>query len=106
MNYIDDVIIYVDGKTAKKNCKLLTKIAKFLFEWAEKNHVIFDNDKSELIHFEKSKKRSNDTMMLSNEKILTPQTEVKYLGFWLDRKLNFKKHCQIRVTNAKPHYMQ
>ena len=27
--------------------------------------------------------------------------KVKYLGFWLDKKLNFKKHCQIRVTNAK-----
>ena len=40
-------------------------------------------------------------MILSNGKTLTPQSEVKYLGFWLDRKLNFKKHCQIRVTNAK-----
>ena len=40
-------------------------------------------------------------MILSNEKILTSQSKVKYLGFWLNRKLNFKKHCQIRVTNAK-----
>ena len=101
VNYIDDVIIYVNGKNVKENCKLLIKIAKFLFDWIEKNHVIFDNDKSELIHFEKSRKGSNDKMILPNGKILTPQVEVKYLGFWLDRKLNFKKHCQTRVTNAK-----
>ena len=81
MSYIDDVIIYVNGKNIKKNCKLLTKIAKSLFDWAEKNHVIFDNDKFELIHFEKSRKGSNDKMILPNGKILTPQMEIKYLGF-------------------------
>ena len=55
MSFIDDVIIYVNEKTAKKNCKTLTKIAKFLFERVETNHVIFDDDKSELFHFKKPK---------------------------------------------------
>ena len=32
MNYIVDVIIYVNGKNIKKNCKLLIKIAKSLFD--------------------------------------------------------------------------
>ena len=32
MNYINDVIIYVNGKNVKENCKLLIKIAKSLFD--------------------------------------------------------------------------
>ena len=31
-NYIDDIIIYVNDKNVKKNCNLLTRIAKFLFD--------------------------------------------------------------------------
>ena len=40
-------------------------------------------------------------MTLPNETNLPPKKEVKYLGFWLDRKLNFRTHCQTRVANAK-----
>ena len=101
MKFIDDVIIYVYEKTAKENYTTFTKIAKSLFEWAGKNHVIFDDDKSELIHFEKSRKESGNTMTLPNKTNLQSKKKIKYLEFWLDRKLNFRNHCQTHVTNAK-----
>ena len=37
MSYIDDVIIYVNGKNVKKNCKLLIKIPIWL-DWKKSRH--------------------------------------------------------------------
>ena len=54
-SFIDDVAIYVENKTAKQNCKEIEIIVKTAFDWAASNNVKFDDEKSELIHFEKTK---------------------------------------------------
>ena len=54
--------------------------------------IEFDDLKSELIHFEKSRNPSTDIMKLPNGTILQPQEWVKYLEVFLDRKLNFNTH--------------
>jgi len=47
-SYIDDVAIIVEGKTAKKNSKILKLVTKTAFQWTEDNAVTFDDSKSEL----------------------------------------------------------
>ena len=100
LSFIDDVAIYVENKTAKQNCKEIEIIVKTAFDWAATNNVKFDDDKSELIHFEKSRNASKHKVQLPNGTILEPKSFVKWLGVWLDRKLNFKKHVETRIASA------
>ena len=62
--------------------------------------IEFDDLKSELIHFEKSRNSSTDIMELPNETILQSQKWVKYLEVFLDRKLNFNIHVQKQLNSA------
>ena len=99
-SFIDDVAIEVESKSAELNCKLLNEIVQKVFQWADRNAVKFDDEKSELIHFESFNKSSVDTIKLSNNTILKSKLNVKWLGIYMDRKLKFKKHVQNRVAFA------
>ena len=99
-SYIDDVALYVTGKTAKENSEILQEVTKTVFAWAEVNAVQFDDSKSELIHFCKSRKEPTAEITLPNNTVIKPASQVKWLGIWLDRKLTFKAHVQKKVTAA------
>lgn len=99
-SFIDDVAVYVNNKTAEQNCNQLSQITQEIFIWADQNNMQFDDAKSELIHFEKVKKHSRNSIILPNHTELKPQTHVKWLGIWLDKKLNFKKHIETRMQKA------
>ena len=60
----------------------------------------FNNLKSELIHFEKSKNHLNNSIILPNNTLLKPQSHVEWLSVWLDKKLNFKKYIETRLNKA------
>ena len=53
-----------------------------------------------MIHFEKSRNASKDKVQLPNGTILEPKNSVKWLGVWLDRKLNYKKQVETRIASA------
>ena len=59
-SFIVDVAIYVENKTAKQNCKEIEIIVKTAYDWAASNNVKFDDDKSELIHFEKTRTKRQE----------------------------------------------
>ena len=99
-SFIDDVAIYVESRTIAQNVKVLEKLIEVAFEWADQNAVQFDDSKSELIHFHKSCKASTTTVALPNGTVLHPKEVVRWLGIWLDWKLNFKCHVQKRIMAA------
>ena len=97
-SFIDNVAIGVEPKSAKQNTKLLTEIVQKIFLWVDRNAVKFDDEKTKLIHLESSNSWSNDTIKLSNNTILKSKINVKWLGIYMDRILNFKKHVQNRIA--------
>ena len=99
-SYIDDVALCIEGKDRKKNIDLLQKVAKVAFNWAESNTVKFDDDKSELIHFTKSRKEPDECLQLPNGTTIAPKKVVKWLGIYLDRKLNFQHHIREKINVA------
>ena len=99
-SFIDNVAIEVESKSAKENCKLLIEIVQKIFSWADRNAVKFDDEKFELIHFESSNTSSTDTVKLSNNILLKSKLDVKWLKIYMNRKLNFKKYVQNRITSA------
>ena len=99
-SYINDVALYISGKTAEENAKVLQEAAKTVFTWAEENAVQFDDSKSELIHFSRARREPTAEITLPNKTVIKPSTQVKWLGVWLDRKLSFKTHVQKKVSAA------
>jgi len=57
--------------------------------------------KTELIHFNNSKKSMNrkHSVKFMNNRIF-PQELVRYLGVWFDKKLSFKAHVEKRIAAA------
>ncbi len=88
------------GKNIDKNVKTLENAAKIAFTWAKKNAVQFDDSKSELIHFESHKTTLNQMIILLNNTIIKSKTCVQWLKVWLNRKLNFKVHVQIKIVTV------
>ncbi len=100
LSFVDDVTIHLTNSNARQNCIELNIILQSLFDWAKANNVIFNDSKSELIHFEKSRQKSTNVIVLSNETELKSQDSIKYLEIWLDEKLNFKTHVNVKLANA------
>ena len=74
---------------------------------ADKVQIQFDADKSEYIHFHKGRDPINIEITLTfttNENSKTVkvrlQEQFKWLGMWLDRKLTFKKHTEMKCAAA------
>ena len=100
LSYIDDVMLYIEGRNIDKNVKILKNAAKIAFTWAENNAVQFDDSKSELIHFESYKTTLNQMIILLNNMIIKSKTCVWWLEVWLNRKLNFKVHVQTKMATV------
>jgi len=64
------VAVTVEGKSAEENSIVLEKVAKSLFLWAKDNAVVFDDSKTELIHFNKNKEMIISAVTLSNNIII------------------------------------
>jgi len=97
LSYIDDVMLYIEGRNIDKNVRNAAKIA---FTWAENNVMQFNNSKSELIHFESHKMTLNQMIILLNNMIIKSKTCVRWLKVWLNRKLNFKVHVQTKIATV------
>ena len=87
-------------RTIAQNVQVLEKLIEMVFELANQNAVQFDDSISELIHFHKSHKASTTTITLPNGTVLHPKEVIRWLGIWLDWKLNFKCHVQKRIMAA------
>jgi hypothetical protein len=80
---------------------------KRLVKAADEVQIQFDADKSEYIHFQRGRDPIDIKIILTfttNEgpKIveIRPQEQFKWLGMWLDRKLTFKKHTEMKCAAA------
>jgi len=62
--------------------------------------VQFDDSKFELIHFESHKTTLNQMIILLNNMIIKSKTCVWWLEVWLNWKLNFKVHMQMKIVTV------
>jgi ribonuclease HI len=85
----------------------LKKAAEKIFQKGNENCIQFDPDKTELIHFHKTR-NSNDSQLgikFPNFEV-KPKLCVKWLGMYLDSKLNFKTHVEKRINEATQIFYQ
>ena len=69
--------LYISGKTAEENAKVLQEAAKTVFTWAEENAVQFDDSKFKLIHFSRARREPTAEITLLNKTVIKPSTQVK-----------------------------
>jgi len=104
LSYIDDFCISVTSISIKSNCKKLEEIIKSLISEAEKQNILFDMGKTELIHFYDKKRAGIEepiTIMIDNISIIIkPKMLIRWLGIWFDSKLSFKDHIEKRINLA------
>ena len=61
----------IKSKSTEENSIMLKKVVKSLFLWAKDNAIIFNDSKTELIHFNKDKEIVISTVTLLNNIIIT-----------------------------------
>lgn len=85
----------------KRNKKIIEEEVKRLFQRGEKNGIIFDPDKTELIHFSNSKQVKATIITLLIGIVIKPKNLVCWLGVYFDPLLSFKEHASRRISKAR-----
>lgn len=101
LSFVDDLEWIVTGSTITETTNGLKRCALLSKEWATKNAVEFDVEKTEAILFGKRKKNTKMKINIGdNVKIPYNKGATRWLGFWLDSALNFKDHYTKRMAKA------
>jgi hypothetical protein len=107
LNYADNLAIITESSYARINSIRLQLVLKQLIKTANEIQIQFNTDKSEYIHFHKGRDPINIRITLtfttcegSKTVNIRPQEQFKWLDMWLDRKLTFKKHTEIKCAAA------
>src|SRR5207302_1953620 len=101
-SFIDDVALIVTGPSEEASSKSLERAARRAWSWAADNVIVFDDPKTELMHFHNktSSNTTNSPVTLPHGTIIHPSKHLRWLGVWLDRKLLFNYHVQQKTAAA------
>ena len=102
LSYIDDNSITISSKSHELNCRKLELICNNMIQKGLENHIIFDHDKTELIHYFPSRAIDLDSprnKVILGDTEIKAQNIVKWLGIYIDSRLTFKDHI-IKKTEA------
>jgi len=100
-SYVDDIALSYSSKSIENNYKMLELAAEKLLQLQSQNNIQFDMEKTELIHFHlKRIDNYQDYIIQIGNVQIEPKNLIKWLGIWLDSKLNFKEHVEKKIANA------
>lgn len=94
--YADDLLILVSGKYINIISDVMNGAMKIVEDWCRKFSLEVNPDKTKIMKFTRKTKKEN--LKLKDIKIfgkkLEEVKEIKYLGIYLDPKLNMNRHIQ------------
>jgi hypothetical protein len=96
VGFADDTNLLVFGQEPEANVRQLEAAWKTCLQWASTRGMAFAPEKSELIHFNKGQKQWTQRLDLPQPgrgaSQVKPAASARFLGVWLDWKLNWKAH--------------
>ena len=100
-SYVDDIELIASSETIKENCLMLENAAEKLLQLQNQNNIQFDMKKIKLIHFHSKRSIDNNNFPVSirNNQIQSKNL-IRWLEVWLDSKLSFKEHVEIKISAA------
>jgi hypothetical protein len=105
MSYVDDGTIVTQSHDVKDNLPLLKDAYGWMFHAFESLGLVLEHDKSEVFHFSRARSFVGPAIDLryapyTGTTPLRPKPVWRYLGFFFDRKLQFKEHAHFYMTRA------
>jgi ribonuclease HI len=105
--YVDDGELYISSPSLLINTQILHSLwCDVIVPWGKRVGLAFDFDKRELMHYTRRKSDNNisPSMTFHDDdgvtRVVAPQTTVKWLGVYFDRKLLFNHHVKILAGRA------
>lgn len=100
VGFADDTNLLAVGKRTEDCCSALLRGWEICRDWARERGMIFEPQKSQLMHFVKTRAGNNQTLTL-NDNVIKPAEETRFLGVYLDRRLNFIAHKNQILAKLK-----
>ena len=96
VGFADDTNLLAFGREPQANVRQLEAAWETCLQWADTRGMAFAPEKSELIHFNRGRKQWTDRLDLAQPgrgtSPVRPTGSARFLGIWLDWKLNWKAH--------------
>jgi hypothetical protein len=102
LGFVDNTAMIVVGSSIQDNLRKLEKLGVEGLEWAKHSTSQFDLGKYQLVHHPRRTTPIADTLLplrIGNETI-NPSESAKYLGVFIDSKLNFKTHIEYATAKG------
>jgi hypothetical protein len=99
-SYIDDICIGASARSTKKLKTILERTAKAILQEAGESAIEFDVEKTELLYASRKREITAEPVQVG-ESLIQPSSCVRWLGFFLDNKLSYKKHVQTKAAAAQ-----
>ena len=93
VGFADDTNLMAVGYSELANCKQLEDAWGTCERWARSRGMEFAPQKSELMHFTRTRRAPKASVMLGEMQI-QPVESARFLGVWLDRKLRWRAHLE------------
>ena len=105
LSYVDDGTAITQSKSLDDNNAVLKQAYAILFTLFEALGLVLEHDKTELFHFDRSHSNHNPALDLgyapyTGDRLITPKTYWRYLGFYFNRKLQFHEHVRYYATKS------
>ncbi|KJZ72308.1 hypothetical protein HIM_08349 [Hirsutella minnesotensis 3608] len=98
--YADDTAILCVGDSLDETSAEASHHVRELLSWGAANGISFDPDKTEVIHFSRTKPKTAPPV-LHGEIEKSPDRAMRWLGVWLDSTLSFKTHVEKWTAKAQ-----
>jgi Reverse transcriptase (RNA-dependent DNA polymerase)/Endonuclease-reverse transcriptase len=93
IGFADDTNLLVASRDVQENCRRLEGAFRVCERWAKTRGMEFAPQKSELMHFTRKHAGSTKGVRLAG-RIINPVESARFLGVWLDRKLQWGRHLK------------
>jgi hypothetical protein len=105
VGFADDTNLLVFGREPEANVRQLEAAWETCLQWADTRGMAFGPEKSELIHFNKGRKQWGNQLNLAQPgrgtSPVKPTASARFLGVWLDWKLDWKAHLEAVEKKLK-----
>ncbi|KJZ70477.1 hypothetical protein HIM_10149 [Hirsutella minnesotensis 3608] len=98
--YADDTAILCVGDSLDETSAEASHHVRELLSWGAANGISFDPDKTDVMHFSRTKPKTASPV-LHGEVEKRPDQAMRWLGIWLDSTLSFKTHVEKWTAKAQ-----
>lgn len=105
-SYADDILILLVGKHETILSDRMQQALTIVEKWCIEKELTVNPSKTSIILFTNKRKIENLIMPRMMGEVLKRTEHIKYLGVWLDQKLNWKKHVDESLTRATRTFFQ